>query len=486
MAFKGARYSTLALIVGVFTLLAISVPNCWAISAFSYPQLKPSPAGIQMVLAAPKAVPSDVSGLILAEGNGDWTSLTFSEDFERGSIQACNAEGVYAQIKIHHFQLTLDELEVGGYSAASDSEDLIYQAFFRLYRALESQKGSSARDSLLQANSPLVILRTDGEIEVLLYHRDGDKLVYMGQIQMGADLSYELNLAPGRTPEVIASKGELSQQSSMVLTFDVFGVSEHYDYSANQFIKWSDEGGLEVTSQAIGHQVLHGLATTEALYAKPGQSAYEYVSGTVLQTGLAALSGGVTGYVIQWLMDAGDKFYSERKLPWDYSKDEYYEIRKRALRTGIQGAVQGGLSNRILTYMTSYRGDFSGAGIRSYRFTGAVAGALASVGTNAFVSGYSYYQGDIDSSELSYRLADASARAVPVLAGSVLGHTLFPYGISDYALPQTPAIGLKIIGAAFGPSLGALVGSIAGNIVYDTAFTKSSPPVTKSKDFLEH
>ena len=202
------------------------------------------------------------------------------------------------------------------------------------------------------------------------------------------------------------------------------------------------------------------------------------LSNGLYNTGAAAMAGGFTAYTLQGAMDVGSKYYNERVLPWDYTAKESEELNRRAMKTGLMGAVSAAINNRALSYLTSRNGDFSGmssalqnTGISAHRYTGALAGAAASVGTNALAAGYSYYQGDIDGTEFAYKVADAGVRAVPTFIGSAVGHYLFPYSTTALGLAQTPILGagLGLIEKAIGPSIGSLAGSIAGNVLYDTA-----------------
>ena len=689
---------------------------------FTSSHLEASAEGVQLILDVVGGVPTDMPDLLQAEDKGDVTTLTLKENHKSGSVQALNAKGTYAQIKVRRLHVTLEEFEQGPAMDAENPvfEDNIYKAYRQLLTVLSIRKDYTVRDSLLQSNSSIVILRANGDMEIQLYRRGADEsLEYMGQILADKELRYEMKGTNGPTPdfiikqneiqhELLALEQQIKQQSEQVVQmmvsgerenlqslmdeidemkvrfrelyqqipipseFEFFAISEHLDYAANQFVKWEGEDGLEVTSQVVANQVLadlsaaavvtngiiessqhavaesrlplnllakvegkmksedidtyvtrmlhwawsvlkggttrpipHTLGSTpgiemdgyrqfvthkatalenvnaaiewfkknpdqEALVAIPqnhrtdiinainrtsfwqwikhkfdfgnyqkselAEKAQQLVkdrnlrhvdqlfisdrrsstetltlgdkrklaelakkhegliqaevnnqqqvsrltslSNGLYNTGAAAMAGGFTAYTLQGAMDVGSKYYNERVLPWDYTAKESEELNRRAMKTGLMGAVSAAINNRALSYLTSRNGDFSGmsstlqkTGISAHRYTGALAGAAASVGTNALAAGYSYYQGDIDGTEFAYKVADAGVRAVPTFIGSAVGHYLFPYSTTALGLAQTPILGagLGLIEKAIGPSIGSLAGSIAGNVVYDTA-----------------
>lgn len=242
--------------------------------------------------------------------------------------------------------------------------------------------------------------------------------------------------------------------------------------SASEVYKAGDTEGLGTLADKHEHLIeLDVLKQQKA-------SRFTNISNGLYNTGAAAMAGGFTAYAVQGAIDVGSKFYNERVLPWDYTAEESEGINRRAMKTGTLGAISGAINNRVLAYLTSRNGDFNGmssmlqkTGISAHRYTGAIAGAAASIGTSAVAAGYSYYQGDIDGTEFAYKVADAGVRAVPTFIGGAVGHYLFPYSASSLGLSQVPILGagLGLIEKAIGPSIGSLAGSIAGNIVYDTA-----------------
>ncbi|MTI13340.1 hypothetical protein E1189_09985 [Sansalvadorimonas verongulae] len=268
---------------------------------------------------------------------------------------------------------------------------------------------------------------------------------------------------------------ELSERVQAIL--DKLGRRHVDEVFVSSRLSVKDDLSQEVTLEELGAR--HKKLIEEELEKQQKVSTVSGVSSALYDTASAAFIAGLTASTVQGVVDMGSKYYNEGKLPWDYTTKESEEMQKRAMVTATWGAAHGAIHNRAMAYMTSKRGDFTGlsakvlenTGISAHRYTGAVAGAAASIGTSALSAGYSYYQGDIDGKQFIYKLVDSGARAVPTFAGGVVGHYLFPYSTGSLGLSNVPLLGgaLSLVERALGPSLGSLGGSIGGSIAYDTA-----------------
>ncbi|WP_281649075.1 hypothetical protein [Parendozoicomonas sp. Alg238-R29] len=282
---------------------------------FSSGQLVNTLDGVQMILKVPGGIPSDIIGLLQTVDEEGVTSLTFEEDHGEGSVQALNSEGTYVKLNLRRLRVTLEEFEQGPTGDGFQSpvfEDDIYKAYRWLLTVLSIRKDYAVRDMLLQANSSLVILRANGDMDIRLYRRLGDGTVEcLGEVLVDSHMRYEMTETSPEALMFIERQNQAQQElieldknikemqktiAQMVRTgehtglqqkkdeidvmterfqtlyeqiqiptdFEFFAVSEHFDYEASHIVKWTSDSGVELGSQVAANQILSGLATSEA------------------------------------------------------------------------------------------------------------------------------------------------------------------------------------------------------------------------------
>ncbi len=184
-----------------------------------------------------------------------------------------------------------------------------------------------------------------------------------------------------------------------------------------------------------------------------------------LGTATAASSGMITGYAVQRGVDMISTYYNSGLAPWDYSHKESGQQHERAVRTGAMAAVTSTASYWALPHVANYRGYFErttgsafGGGLKG-KYDATIAGGLAGVATKSMMSGYRYWKGEISGNDFAHEFVHSAARAVPVSIGSAVGHTLLPYAVNVPILSN-------ILPMRY---MGAVLGSVAGSAVYDTA-----------------
>ncbi len=182
-------------------------------------------------------------------------------------------------------------------------------------------------------------------------------------------------------------------------------------------------------------------------------------------TAVAAGTGMATGYVVQRGVDMASTYYNEGITPWQQSEKEAKAQHERAVKTGTIMAANAAVSHVVLPHVAEHSGYFNGltgtaivSNSLKGKYEASIAGGIAGAVTQSAMSGYDYWQGNIGASELAVNVADAVGRGVFTTAGSIAGHTLMPYSLDVPIVSSFLPIG----------NVGAVLGSVAGNVAYDT------------------
>ena len=189
------------------------------------------------------------------------------------------------------------------------------------------------------------------------------------------------------------------------------------------------------------------------------------IADQTLSTLTAAGTGMATGYFVQRGVDAASKYHNEGIAPWRLSNKELEAQHERAIKTGTVMAANAAVSHLTLPYVAERSGYFSGlSGIAlrnqalKSRFEASIAGGIAGTITQSSMAGYQYWQGNLSAGELAVNVADATGRGLFTTLGSMSGHALAPYSFDVPYVSNLLPIG----------NVGAVLGSFAGNVAYDT------------------
>ncbi len=233
-------------------------------------------------------------------------------------ISGRDKNGTFGRLHARALDFSLAELEHGGPLGSNGlQEDDVYNAYRKLLVGLSSQKKYDLRDTLLWGNKSLLILRSNGDLDIQLYHQQESPiqeqkspLTYLGRFvaRQGGDGTFiaapdglnfmaqrqQLNEQAEKLQQEIfelsqsvaqriysgagqATPSELEQleilnkelQASISQGvppehFDFYAVTESVDYASGHWLKLEGDSGLELAGQAVSFKTLSHLYDTQA------------------------------------------------------------------------------------------------------------------------------------------------------------------------------------------------------------------------------
>ncbi|CAM3707760.1 hypothetical protein [Parendozoicomonas haliclonae] len=270
---------------------------------------------LQLALSVAGGAPESFDGLLQAEDEGSSALLTLDEEHDDGYINAATDAGSYGRLFVRRVKVSLDDVLQGpvpGAPASEVFEDDIYRVFRQLLTVVNLKKDYLVRDALIQAGSAVITHRANGDLDIGLYRKRSDdgSLEYLGQLLADKQLRYELQ-GPISTSEyqefreavikelqalemLISQQNqqiaqmtdngehegveellsqveklkerfrELYKEIELATEFEWFAITESLDYSASNWVKIGDEGGLEVAAQAMSYKVMSSIVEARA------------------------------------------------------------------------------------------------------------------------------------------------------------------------------------------------------------------------------